>query len=85
MAEVELFPGTRLTPEVLLHQTMEDLSDCQAMVIIKMRKDDTVDVSMSCLSMANLAFMTLMLQLHTVKTVQSDPPEGARIFAPDGA
>jgi hypothetical protein len=80
---VELFPGTPLTPEVLVQ--MEDTTDCKAMVIVKMNADGIVDISMSRLSMADLAFMALKLQLHVNETIQGRPPDGTDVVTPEAS
>lgn len=81
MSNVALFPGAPLTPKVF--QAMED-GDCDSIITVKM-KDGIVDVTMSRMSIADMAFMALKLQLHVEATVQGRPPEGTDIITPESA
>lgn len=79
---VELFPGVKLTPPVLLHQALEEVGDARAVLLVTMNADETVDVSMSCMSLRDLSFMQLKVQLFVADMVSNEPPEGTRTFIP---
>ena len=82
VSDIELFPGTKISPPVLLHQSLENMDDCKAVLVITMNKGDEVDIAMSCMSLANLSFMLVKMQMFVASMVNGDPHERGRIFGP---
>jgi len=84
VSDVVLFPGAKLSPEVLLHQCLEGVEEYKAALVIHMDKGDVVDIAMSCMSLADLTFMAAKLQIYVVSMLKGEPPdESARLFVPD--
>ena len=54
-------PGTRLTPEVVLHRTMNKLEHIKAVVVIIQWDDETFNVDWSQMKASELAMSSLIL------------------------
>lgn len=82
---VELFPGVKLSPSVLLNQSLENAADYKAALVISMDSDDVVDIVMSCTSLADLSFMLVKMQMFVTRMLDGDPDERGRIFEPEAS
>ncbi len=54
-------PGTRLTPEVTLHRTLNKLDRIKAVVVVVQWDDDTFDADWSQMKASELAMAALIL------------------------
>lgn len=62
-------PGTKLTPEVVLHRTLQKLDSIAGVVVLIQWKDSTVDVDWSNMKLSELAFASVILQKTVVDQV----------------
>lgn len=60
---------TRLTPEVVLHRTLDDASRLKAVVILMLDKDDEWSVDRSQMSVAELCLAEKWLSIEATKVV----------------
>lgn len=82
---VELLPGAQCTPEVLMHMCLQNMSDTTGVIVLKIDGHGAVDICMSRISLRDLAYASLQLQIHTVETVSGDLPDGTDLIVPPGA
>lgn len=82
---VELMPGTRLSPQVHLAMVAEQLDGVKGLIVLKVDEHGAVDVSMSCLSLSDVAYASLILHLHAADLAKGTPPEGATMHPKDSA
>jgi len=55
-------PGTKLTPEVVLHRTLNKLDDIKAVAIVIQWDNDQVSVDYSQMKVSELCMASMMLQ-----------------------
>lgn len=55
-------PGTKLTPEVLLHRTLNKVARIKAVTIVIQWDDDTFDIDWSSMKVSELCMGALILQ-----------------------
>lgn len=82
---VALLPGARLSPEVLLHQVLQSMDGVKGVIVLKVDEDGGVDICMSSISLTELAYAAMRLNIHAQRTIDPDsaPPEGQE-FRPRG-
>lgn len=54
-------PGTKLTPEVVLHRTLNKLGDIKAVAIVIQWNDDTMSVDWSQMRVSEVCMAAIML------------------------
>lgn len=54
-------PGTPLTPEVVLHRTMNELDRIASVIVVIVFKDNTIEVDRSRMKMETLAWASMTL------------------------
>jgi hypothetical protein len=75
-------PGTRLTPEVVLHRTLNKLASIKAVVVVVQWDDDTFDFDWSQMKTSELALAALLLSDEVVKTAQGQSPHTITVPEP---
>ena len=72
---IERFPGTRLSPKVLLAQVLEDADDLESVIIVKHYKNDSSAVSWSRQHLRDVAYGIKVLEHHLLQemTVPDEP------------
>jgi len=65
-------PGTDLTPEVVLHRTLNKLPHLKAVAIVIQWDDDTFDADWSQMKVSELALAALILNQHAVETAMPE-------------
>jgi hypothetical protein len=71
---IERFPGTELTPKLLLAQVMEDADEFKSVIVIKEYKDGVLHVAWSRQQLRDVAFSLEYLR-HELERVMIGPPE----------
>lgn len=82
MSDVVLFPGTKLEPDVCLHQVLETAGDIKNIVILRVNKSGTCDVITSRITMDTLCFALVHLQSYVQQVLTGDPPERTTLTPP---
>lgn len=82
---IELLPGTRLAPDVHLHMCLQNMQGVKGVIVVKIGEHGAVDISTSNITVSELAFASLNLQLYTADVVNGRPPEGTDLIKPPGA
>lgn len=82
---VKLLPGAALSPEVLFHQCLQDMSDTSKAIVLCIDPDGAIEIFTSRISMHDLAYAALKLQSYAAKTIDGDAPQGTDYFIPKGA
>lgn len=84
---IELLPGARLTPQVLLHQVLQNLEGVKGIIVLKVGETGAVDIVNSAITLHELAYAATQLQIHTNKVIGPDEnlPEGTSLRPPPGA
>lgn len=82
---VELLPGARLSPDVHLHMCLQNMEGVKGVIVLKIDEHGAVDISTSNITVTELAFASLNLQIHTAEVVSGRPPEGTDLIKPPGA
>lgn len=67
-------PGTRLTPEVVLHRTVNKASHIKAVVVVIQWDDDTFDMDWSEMKASELAMAALILNRKATSVIFKDEP-----------
>jgi len=62
-------PGTRLTPEVVLHRTMNKLEHIKAVVVIIQWDDETFSIDWSQMKVSDMAMSSVILNQTTTDVV----------------
>lgn len=57
-------PGTRLTPDVVLHRTLNKISDIKAVTVVIQWNDDRFSVDWSQMRASELCAAALMLDIN---------------------
>ena len=65
-------PGTRLTPEVLLHRTLNKLPRIKAIAMVIQWDDDTMDVDHSSMQVSTLQMTAAMLRVTADRTMMGE-------------
>lgn len=60
--KIHHLPGTRLTPEVVLHRTLEKVPRIESILVVVRWDDGTVDSDWSQMKMSDLAFMLMSIR-----------------------
>ena len=60
-------PGTRLTPEVVLHQTLEEIARIKAVTIVIQWDDDTFGIDWSRQQINDMCMGAVLLQAKAAK------------------
>lgn len=76
-------PGTKLTPEVVLHRTLNKLEHIKSVALIICWNDDTFDTDWSQQQLNVLCAGALVLQRQAVDALMGEDPDGI-IFKPRG-
>lgn len=73
--KLEHLPGTRLTPEVVLHRTLNKIDRIKAVAIVIQWDDDSMvtDWSQMPLSALHMAGYSLMHDVHAIMRGDADP------------
>ena len=66
-------PGTRLSPDVVLHRTLNKIDHIKAVVVVIQWKDETFETDHSSLSLAHLCMANMTLD-HLVRNTVFDKP-----------
>ena len=85
MSDLRLMPGVKCSPTVMLHMALEDMSKTRGVVLLTMGTDDCVEVYTSCMSIADLAFATMKLQIHLTEIMKGETPEGTTVYPGNSA
>lgn len=67
-------PGTTLTPEVLLHRTLQKAARIKALVVVIQWDDDSFDTDWSSLKTSELCMASLVLQHTATKVALGEDP-----------
>lgn len=65
-------PGTRLTPEVLLHRTLQKVGRIKAVAVVIHWDDDSFDTDWSSMKVSELCMASLMLTDVATRTAKGD-------------
>lgn len=65
-------PGTALMPEVVLHQTLENVARIRAVTIVIQWDDDTFDIDWSRQQTNDLCMGAVLLQAKAAKVAAGD-------------
>jgi hypothetical protein len=65
-------PGTKLTPEVLLHRTLNNKDRIKAVVTVIMWDDGSVDTECSSMTKAEFCMMGMVLHDQALKQILPD-------------
>mgnify|MGYP006921417719 CR=1 FL=1 len=82
---IEILPGAPVSPEVLLHRLLEDMSQTKGVIVLSLDENGAVQIYTSQITLSSLAYATMRLQSYATKSIDGEPPEGAEFFAPKGA
>lgn len=82
---IEILPGAPISPEVLLHRCLEDMSETKGVIVLRVDQHGAVEVYTSRITLHDLAYAALKLQSYAAKTIDGDAPEGTEYLAPKGA
>ena len=66
-------PNTKLTPEVVLHRTLNKLDNIKAVAIVIQWNDDTFDCDWSQMRVSELCMASLSFQDDVMKTMKGEP------------
>lgn len=77
-------PGTRLTPDVVLHRTLNKVERLKGVVVLLKWDDDTWDADWSQLKVSELCVASMILQSQAMRVLNGDEPE-AIVSTRDGA
>ena len=69
------FPGSCLSPEVLLHRTMPKLDRIKAITVIIQWDDDTYACDWSSMRISELCMAEKVLSMETAKAIIADSEE----------
>lgn len=72
-SEVVHLPGTKLTPEVALHRTLNKVANIKAVAIVIQWNDETFDVDWSLMRASDLCTMGVLLQEIARRTLCKEP------------
>ena len=61
-AEIVHLPGTRLTPEVVLHQCVDEIDSLKAVVVLKLDKEGDSYATWSQMDLGDLCYLLTKLQ-----------------------
>lgn len=79
-------PGTRLSPEVVLHRTLEKIEHIESVaVVIRWKVDDTYDVDWSQQKTSELCMSAMMLHDMALKVASGRQPDAVTIHDPGTA
>lgn len=67
-------PGTRLTPEVVLHRTMNKVARIKSVVIVVQWDDETFDADWSQMKASELAMAALLLSKQATDIIVGAEP-----------
>ena len=73
-------PGTKLTPEVVLHRTLAKLDHIASVVVVIQWKDETFDTDWSQQKLSALCMGSMLLQHIVAETITGQNPD--KIFTP---
>lgn len=73
-------PTSRLTPEVVLHRTLNKVKDISAVAVVIKWNDNTMEVDWSCMAISELCMASMVLD-NTAQREMTRPAEDE----PDGA
>lgn len=75
--KLEHLPGTRLTPEVVLHRTLNKIDRIKAVAIVIQWDDDSMvtDWSQMPVSALHMSGWALMSDVHAIMRGERDPRE----------
>ena len=62
-------PGTRLTPEVLLHTALDNCQAIKAVAIVVIMDDDTLECDWSQMTVAELCMAAKMLDIAMIEVL----------------
>lgn len=65
-------PGTRLTPDVVLHRTLGEIDRIKALTIVIQWDDDSFTIDFSQQKMSELCMGALLLQGEAIKIARGD-------------
>ncbi len=68
-------PGTKLSPELLLHRTLEQLSEIKSVTVITQFNDGSVDCDWSPMTTSILAFQAMVFNAEAAKTIMNTREE----------
>lgn len=63
-------PGSRVSPQVVLHQTLEKVSRVKAVTLVIQWDDDTYDIDWSRQTASELCMGAVLLQAEAAKIAQ---------------
>lgn len=81
---VELLPGAQCSPEVMLHLQLQDMAKVKGAILLTLNEHGAVEVLTSCVTLSNLAYASLMLQIYAAECAKGTPPDNAQYFPPEG-
>jgi hypothetical protein len=81
---IEIMPGAAVSPEVLLHRLLEDMSDTKGVIVLSVDPHGAVQVYTSQITLHDLAYAALKLQSYAAKTIDGDTPDGTEYRKPTG-
>lgn len=67
-------PGTTLTPEVLLHRTLQKVSRIKAVALVIQWDDDSFDTDWSSMKSSELCMASLVLSHTATKVAMGEDP-----------
>jgi hypothetical protein len=82
---IEILPGAAVSPEVLMHRLLEDMSETKGIIVLSVDAYGAVQVYTSQITLHDLAYAALKLQSYAAKTIDGDAPDGTEYRTPKGA
>lgn len=82
---IEIFPDAAVSPEVLMHRLLEDMSGTKGVIVLSVDGHGAVQVYTSQITLHDLAYAALTLQSYAARTIDGDAPDGTTYRKPPEA